>query len=505
MTPYNCVCANKMSPLARGRGGRDPFVGDSLYVSSSFTLFSAATLAQTRVAAEGHCVEMGGASKEKPPRYRTCQLGDEALIGLVKRRVSLIEKNYINGTTEQIIKDNMPFLLDVCHASQRLSTTALTRAIVSQKTHLTAEEAKRWATEMSRCVSYVVNKFRSAVTAEKLGHYTRTLGEAMNLECGRGSSGKKKETARSEVPESSSEDDTPAASSAPAASGGRSPDARHKLIKEQYGISPPPKVMTKKDEVHGSVFVVSSQEVVDSPARPSAAPAASSSSPALPSAAPAAPSSSKKVSPLLTSSPSPFAADPAVSPAVLLLLSPSNPSSKVTWYDWNADPPSMVIVDELGKETRMPLSAGELGFLVACAPDGDKIETDQSNALLVAHAEGQKKREEGALKKPARQAMKKRGMKGARKRPAAPMQGPRKRPACAKAAREDSDGEDGGEQEEEEEEEEAEEEEEQEAGGNGDDEAQDEEPADEAGGCAVDGRGYGLDWYKRDYRVGVKL
>ena len=108
---------------------------------------------------------MGRASKEKPPRYRTCTLSDDALIELVKQRVSLIEKNYVSGTTEQIIKDNMPFLLDVCQVTQRLSTTALTKAIISQKTHLTAEEAKRWATEMSRCVSYVVNKYKSAVTA----------------------------------------------------------------------------------------------------------------------------------------------------------------------------------------------------------------------------------------------------------------------------------------------------------------------------------------------------
>ncbi|CAK0848862.1 unnamed protein product [Prorocentrum cordatum] len=264
-------------------------------------------------AAALHCVEMGGASKEKPRLYRTCQLGDEAMVDLVKQRVSLIEKNYINGTTEQIIKDNMPFLLDACQASQRLSSTALTKAIVSQKTHLTAEEAKRWATEMSRCVSYVVNKFRSAVAAEKLDHYTRTLGQAMNLECGRTSSGKKKETPRSDdVVESTSADDTRAESSAPAASAPRSPaDARHKLIKELYGISPPPKAKTKK----------------------------------------------------------------------------------VTWYDWNSDPPSMVVADESGQETRMPLSAGEMGFLISRAPGGDKIETDQSNALLVAHAEWRKKRE----------------------------------------------------------------------------------------------------------------
>eukprot|EP00959_Pyramimonas_sp_CCMP1952_P102829 2150534-Pyramimonas_sp.AAC.1 len=36
---------------------------------------------------------------------RTCQLGDEAVVDLVKGRVSLIEKNYINGTTEQNIKE----------------------------------------------------------------------------------------------------------------------------------------------------------------------------------------------------------------------------------------------------------------------------------------------------------------------------------------------------------------------------------------------------------------
>ncbi|CAK0853300.1 unnamed protein product, partial [Prorocentrum cordatum] len=279
---------------------------------------------------------MGGASKEKPRLYRTCQLGDEAMVDLVKQRVSLIEKNYIDGTTEQIIKDNMPFLLDACQASQRLSSTALTKAIISQKTHLTAEGAKRWATEMSRCVSYVVNKFRGAVTAEKLDHYTRTLGQAMNLECGRTSSGKKKGTPRSDdVVESTSADDTRAESSAPAASAPRSPaDARHKLIKELYGISPPPKAKTKKDEVHSPLVAFSSQEVMESPARPSAAPAASSS------------------------------------------------AKKVTWCDWNSDPPSMVVADESGQETRVPLSAGEMGFSIARAPGGDKIETDQSNALL---------------------------------------------------------------------------------------------------------------------------
>eukprot|EP00959_Pyramimonas_sp_CCMP1952_P002639 54290-Pyramimonas_sp.AAC.1 len=67
--------------------------------------------------------------KGKQPRYRACQLSDEAMVDLVKRRVSLIEKNYINGTTEQILKDNMPFLLGACQVSQRLSTTTLARAI----------------------------------------------------------------------------------------------------------------------------------------------------------------------------------------------------------------------------------------------------------------------------------------------------------------------------------------------------------------------------------------
>eukprot|EP00959_Pyramimonas_sp_CCMP1952_P021738 457931-Pyramimonas_sp.AAC.1 len=79
---------------------------------------------------------MGGASKEKPRVYRTCQLGDEAMVDLVKRRVSLIEKNYINGTTEQIIKDNMPFLLDACQASQRLLHSA-------HECHRFAEDAPR--------------------------------------------------------------------------------------------------------------------------------------------------------------------------------------------------------------------------------------------------------------------------------------------------------------------------------------------------------------------------
>ncbi|CAK0790835.1 unnamed protein product, partial [Prorocentrum cordatum] len=155
---------------------------------------------------------MGVASKEDPPRYRTCQLSDEAMADLVKGRVSLLEKIYINGSTEQIIRDNMPLLLDVCQVSQRLSSTALTKAIALQKTNLTAKEANRWATEMSWCVSYVVKKFRSAAAADKLDHYTGALGDAMNLEC--------------------------------------------KLIKEQYGMSPPPNATTKKG-VRCPLFVAS--------------------------------------------------------------------------------------------------------------------------------------------------------------------------------------------------------------------------------------------------------
>eukprot|EP00959_Pyramimonas_sp_CCMP1952_P414374 8682100-Pyramimonas_sp.AAC.1 len=76
---------------------------------------------------------------------------------------------------------------------------------------------------MSRCVSYAVNKYRNAVTAEKLDHYARTLGDAMKLECGRNSSGKKKETAQTEALESTSEDES-TRGSAPAASAPRSPD-----------------------------------------------------------------------------------------------------------------------------------------------------------------------------------------------------------------------------------------------------------------------------------------
>ena len=136
----------------------------------------------------------------------------------------------------------------------------------------------------------------------------------------------------------------------------------------------------------------------------------------------------------------------------------------------------------------MPLSAGDSGFLVACAPDGEKIDTDQSNALLKAYSEGRMKRE--ALTKPMKAAMK--SMKGTKKRPAAQMKGPpKKRPARAEAAEDDSD------------EEYAMEEGEEEEVAGGADEA--EEAADEADGGAVHGRDYHLDWYTRDHRVGIKL
>eukprot|EP00959_Pyramimonas_sp_CCMP1952_P444207 9300326-Pyramimonas_sp.AAC.1 len=68
----------------------------------------------------------------------------------------------------------------------------------------------------------------------------------------------------------------------------------------------------------------------------------------------------------------------------------------------------MVIAVESGKETRVPLSAGDSGFSVACAPDGGKIDTDQSNALLKAQSELRKKRaaqEKEALTKPIEAAM----------------------------------------------------------------------------------------------------
>ena len=167
----------------------------------------------------------------------------------------------------------------------------------------------------------------------------------------------------------------------------------------------------------------------------------------------------------------------------------------------------MVVPSADGPETRMQLSAGENGFLVATAADGRTHETDQSNCLLVAIEEGSSKKRPAAAK-----------AKGgpAKKRPAAAL----KRPAAASAT--DDEDEEYVEEEESNEGEEEEEAEVSEAGA-----AVLARPAAaaallarpaaaaavltrpaaaaEEGGWAVQGRTYALEWYKKDGRVGVKL
>ena len=157
----------------------------------------------------------------------------------------------------------------------------------------------------------------------------------------------------------------------------------------------------------------------------------------------------------------------------------------------------MGILSEDGSEAQWKLSAGANGFLEATALDGSIIETDKSNCLLEAMREGDLK--QAARKRPA-----------AQKRPAAAL----KRPAAAASA---TDAEDEGE---EEEEESSEEEEEEEAVSEAGPAVQKQpaaaqtrlsaaapvltRPAAEEG-VAVPGRSYGLDWYRRDRRVGVRL
>ena len=164
-------------------------------------------------------------------------------------------------------------------------------------------------------------------------------------------------------------------------------------------------------------------------------------------------------------------------------------------YNWNARPPYVGILSEDGSEAQWKLSAGANGFLEATALDGSIIETDKSNCLLEAMRVGDLK--QSAKRRPA----------AAQKRPAA------KRPAAASA----TDAEDEGE---EEEEESSEEEEEEEAVSEASPAVQKQpaaaqrpsaaapvraRPAAEEGVCAVPGRSYLLDWYKNQWRVGVKL
>ena len=166
-------------------------------------------------------------------------------------------------------------------------------------------------------------------------------------------------------------------------------------------------------------------------------------------------------------------------------------------YNWNARPPYVGILSEDGSEAQWKLSAGANGFLEATALDGSIIETDKSNCLLEAMRVGDLK--QAAKKRPA----------AAQKRPAAAL----KRPAAAASA---TDAEDEGE---EEEEESSEEEEEEEAVSEASPAVQKQpaaaqrpsaaapvraRPAAEEG-VAVPGRSYGLEWYKKDGRVGVKL
>ena len=167
-------------------------------------------------------------------------------------------------------------------------------------------------------------------------------------------------------------------------------------------------------------------------------------------------------------------------------------------YNWNARPPYVGILSEDGSEAQWKLSAGANVFLEATALDGSIIETDKSNCLLEAMRVGDLK--QAAKRRPA----------AAQKRPAAAL----KRPAAAASA---TDAEDEGE---EEEEESSEEEEEEEAVSEAGPAVQKQpaaaqmrlsaaapvraRPAAEEG-VAVPGRSYGIDWYKRDGRVGVKL
>ena len=168
-------------------------------------------------------------------------------------------------------------------------------------------------------------------------------------------------------------------------------------------------------------------------------------------------------------------------------------------YNWNARPPYVGFLSEDGSEAQWKLSAGANGLLEATALDGSIIETDKSNCLLEAMRVGDLK--QAAKRRPA----------AAQKRPAAAL----KRPAAAASA---TDAEDEGE---EEEEESSEEEEEEEAVSEAGPAVQKQpaaaqtrlsaaapvrtRPAAEEGVSAVPGRSYGLDWYKKDGRVGVKL
>ena len=74
---------------------------------------------------------------------RSCEITEEQLTEIVKRRISLVEANHVNGTTQQNIKDNMPFLLDVAKCTQRLNHKLMTKILVSQKTYLSQDEVKR--------------------------------------------------------------------------------------------------------------------------------------------------------------------------------------------------------------------------------------------------------------------------------------------------------------------------------------------------------------------------
>ena len=143
--------------------------------------------------------------------------------------------------------------------------------------------------------------------------------------------------------------------------------------------------------------------------------------------------------------------------------------------------------------------AGPSGLLVAKSPDGKTTETDQSNVMLVAVETGRKKAEEkkaaaerAALKRPAgKHTLKK---LAAKKKPS----------AAALVSEQFSD------------EEKSQDEGEQEGAPAADDEGKQDEgeqegspadaiPQEAAPAGPVPGRRYGLDWYKKDCRVGVKL
>lgn len=205
-------------------------------------------------------------------KIRASSVTEEQLKPLVKQHIDLIEKCQLQGGIDDFMKNNMPFLLPLAQLTTRVKWKNLQDVVLKQKPNMHQEECRRFCQEVANAFSHVCNKFYIAKTGGKLEAHAKMLGVAMGLQPGRASpsTGESKKRADS----SSDIEMNPPKSSTAAASSSADGGSRRNVIKNAFGISPPPKPAGKKQKVAtwSPMVVFSSQEDVELADPPAAAP-----------------------------------------------------------------------------------------------------------------------------------------------------------------------------------------------------------------------------------------